>query len=132
MSTAGERSPPLAPSDRARRAARTPNRRESGAGGPRPASPRITPPPPSPSTSGRPRATPLHLLRDRETRGTRGRCGVAATPGARPPSAPPLAAWAEAASLPRLAPAVPYMSPPPRSTIAAAFSPDGEMLASTQ
>ena len=53
-------------------------------------------------------------------------------PACRP--APALALWAEAAVLGRLESGALYapLSPPPRSTIAAAFSPDGRLLASTQ
>jgi hypothetical protein len=43
-----------------------------------------------------------------------------------------LRAWAEADSLRRCSASYCELSPPTRSTIAAAFSPDGSLLASTQ
>jgi hypothetical protein len=77
----------------------------------------------------------LLWLRARELPAARRHAAPPARPGqpARQPDAGAnLGAWAECNFLRRCAATYCELSPPPRSTIAAAFSPDGALLASTQ
>lgn len=76
----------------------------------------------------------LLLLRAREA-APRGRRVCASGAGALPAAADPRAAlrgWAEGDFLRQCHAAYCNLTPPPRSTIAIAFSPDGALLASTQ